>query len=154
MDLAVLNDAASMGGYTRYGTAKLASMAFSSEMARRLPDIRSNSVHPGVVASNMLRLENFQSMLGPLLGPVAFRVAKLRNLFFAYSTKVAAVNLLYCAVLPEENETGNFYVPLATKWLPRHGMAHDVGFGSQFWDFSKSLVDDALNRRKHKLLTP
>ena len=48
--------------------AKLANLAFARELASRHPRIRSNAVHPGVVATALLRLENFEAMLGPSLG--------------------------------------------------------------------------------------
>ena len=69
LSLERINDQAEMGAYARYGMAKLANMAFSYELARREPKILSNAVHPGVVASTMLRRSNFHGMLGRLATP-------------------------------------------------------------------------------------
>jgi NAD(P)-dependent dehydrogenase (short-subunit alcohol dehydrogenase family) len=136
-----------MGGYQRYGTAKLASMVFSSELARRVPGVRSNSVHPGVVATNMLQLANFEAMLGPAFGAAAFHAAKLRNSLLAFSPEAAAVNVLHCAVSPTmENVSGALFVPLAIRWQPRHSMVDDEQFGRALWEFSTSVVEEALQR--------
>jgi len=49
--------------------AKLANLAFATELARRQGgELLSSAVHPGVVASDMLRRGNFEAMLGRRLG--------------------------------------------------------------------------------------
>ncbi|CAE7217261.1 WWOX [Symbiodinium sp. KB8] len=92
-----------MGPYARYGAAKLANLIFSHEINRRLGHlgVYSNAVHPGVVATEMLRRANFEAMLGSLLGSLAFQAAQLRNRLFAYGAQEAALNLLFCAAAPE-----------------------------------------------------
>mmetsp|Transcript_65785 Transcript_65785/g.175215 ORF Transcript_65785/g.175215 Transcript_65785/m.175215 type:complete len:374 (-) Transcript_65785:30-1151(-) len=143
-----INDV-SIGAFSRYGIAKLASIAWSNELARRYrPTILSNAVHPGVVASEMLREENFRAMLGPALGPLAWRLAKLRNLLLAYSLRTAALGVLYCAASEEVGQrgtSGEFFVPVATRWAPRHPKATDPAFGAALWKASEELVDGALS---------
>ena len=157
-----------MGAYARYGMAKLASLAFSNELARRYrpppagapahppgdaapppPLVLSNAVHPGVVATEMLRPGNFASMLGPSLGRAAWLVAQARNLLFAYSPRTAAVTVLYAAAADEveaERLTGALLVPIATRWTPHHPMATDAAFGRALWDHSERLVRDATGQ--------
>ena len=55
-----------IGAYARYGMAKLASLAFSAELSRRhaATALVSAAVHPGVVATELLRVDNFAAMLG------------------------------------------------------------------------------------------
>lgn len=149
LSLEGINDE-SIGPMTRYGMAKLASLILSNELARRHPNtILSNAVHPGVVATSMLRQENFRAMLGPIAGPVAWRAAKLRNMLVAYSTSTAALTVLFCAcALRLEDgagKSGAFFVPIATEWAPRHPKATDSDFGIRFWEFSHKLVNQSLN---------
>ena len=65
LSLAGVNDGG-IGAYTRYGMAKLASLAFSAELSRRhaATALVSAAVHPGVVATELLRVDNFAAMLG------------------------------------------------------------------------------------------
>ncbi|KAJ5612793.1 hypothetical protein N7510_005987 [Penicillium lagena] len=42
------------GPWRRYGQSKLANLLYARELSRRYPDITSVSIHPGVVATNML----------------------------------------------------------------------------------------------------
>ena len=140
-----------MGAYARYGMAKLANLAFAAELARRAGGaVVSHAVHPGVVATNMLRVDNFAAMLGPLAGRLAWLVAQARNLLFAYSPRTAAVSVLYAAVAPEVGSlanNGQLFVPVATHWPPHHPMALDESFGARLWAFSEETVRVALRRR-------
>jgi hypothetical protein len=91
--------------------SKLANIAFSRELARREWGVRegvvSNAVHPGVVATEMLRRENFDGMLGQALGGVAYSAAQMRNLLFAYSSSTAALTVLHCAVAPHRRSAAD-----------------------------------------------
>ena len=128
-----------MGPYARYGMAKLASLVFSNELSRRWGSFAiSNAVHPGVVATQMLRSENFAAMIGPIGGRLAWLVAKARNLLFAYSARTAAVSVLYAAVGAGET-TGQLIVPVATLWPPHHAKATDEAFARRLWEFSEAL---------------
>ena len=145
LSLAGVNDE-NLGAYARYGMAKLANLVFARELARRHGDaLVSHAVHPGVVASEMLRLNNFKAMLGPFVGGFAWRLAQARNAMLAYSTKQAALSVLYAAMAPElangewPLSNGQLFVPVATPWEPRHPMATDVEFGMHLWDFTFEL---------------
>mmetsp|Transcript_14943 Transcript_14943/g.48064 ORF Transcript_14943/g.48064 Transcript_14943/m.48064 type:complete len:227 (+) Transcript_14943:748-1428(+) len=147
LSLASINDAR-LGGYARYGMAKLANLAFATELARRQGgELLSSAVHPGVVASDMLRRGNFEAMLGRRLGGLAWQLAQARNALFAYSTEQAALTILFPAVAPElagwadaPGRNGRLFVPVATPWEPRHPMATDEAFGAALWGFSECVV--------------
>eukprot|EP00928_Gymnodinium_smaydae_P088352 TRINITY_DN72452_c0_g1_i1.p1 TRINITY_DN72452_c0_g1~~TRINITY_DN72452_c0_g1_i1.p1 ORF type:complete len:376 (+),score=39.65 TRINITY_DN72452_c0_g1_i1:32-1129(+) len=147
---AAINDPAGIGAYARYGMAKLANLVFARELGRREPRVLSTAVHPGVVATQMLRRSNFDAMLGTYVGGVVFRLARLRNLIFAYSCRAAALTVLYCAASPDIDRfqtQGAFFVPVATAWSPRHPAAEDVAFGERLWNFSERAVSEALEDR-------
>ena len=104
-------------------------------------------MHPGVVATDMLRLDNFASMLGPIAGRAAWLLAQARNLLFAYSARTAALTVLYAAAASElarERLSGELFVPVATRWPPHHPMAADAAFGRALWDFSEKLCREKL----------
>uniref|UniRef100_A0A7S4R3L5 Protochlorophyllide reductase n=1 Tax=Alexandrium monilatum TaxID=311494 RepID=A0A7S4R3L5_9DINO len=147
LSLEGINDV-SVGPFARYGMAKLASMAWSGELARRYPHaVLSNAVHPGVVATEMLRIDTFREMLGPLLGPLAWVAGRLRNRLLAYSPRTAALSVLYCAVSSEiekRSTTGRLFVPVATQWPPHHPKAEDAAFGRALWETSQAIVQRAL----------
>eukprot|EP00438_Fugacium_kawagutii_P014517 Skav224402 [mRNA] locus=scaffold2452:293195:297836:- [translate_table: standard] len=106
-DLMQLGDGIEESGRkVRYGMAKLANLLLAQEVDRwgRVGHrgVYSNAVHPGVVATDaghrpkapaedMLRLPNFQAMLGPTLGSIAYHAAQLRNRFFAYDVEEAVL---------------------------------------------------------------
>lgn len=169
LDIDVINGR--MGAYARYGMAKLASLAFSNQIARqqataagsRAPRVLSNAVHPGVVSTEMLRASNFVQMLGFGVGHAVWLVAKARNLVFAYSPRTAALSVLYAAAAPElvgpqshikpgqrraAATTGKLFVPIATRWPAHHPMADDPAFAKALWEFSENLVRRALKRRR------
>lgn len=143
---AAVNDAKAIGPYARYGMAKLASLVFAKEVDRRSRDkgILSNAVHPGVVATSMLRADNFDAMLGPWLGPIALGLARLRNRLFAYSPETAALTLLHCAADPSLRAGGELFVPVATPWKPWHAQADNATFARELWRFSDELVFQSL----------
>ena len=101
----------------------------------------SNAVHPGVVATSMVRKENLELGLGTWLGSVAYAAAQVRNALFAYSPERAAVTVLGCLVGPCSTGSGRFYVPVATEWAPRHERVEDDEFGKRLWEFSEGLVE-------------
>ena len=137
-----------MGAYARYGMAKLASLAFSTELARReRGKVLSNAVHPGVVATELLRADNFASMLGPVAGRIAWLVAQARNFICAYSPETAALSVLYAAAAPEvfdRSITGELIVPIATRWPAHHPAATNASFGAALWEFSERVAREAL----------
>ncbi|CAE7467910.1 Wwox [Symbiodinium natans] len=153
LSLEGINDKDAMGPYARYGMAKLANLLFSQEIDRRFGQLGlySNAVHPGVVATEMLRRDNFEAMLGPLLGAWAFRAAQLRNRLFAYGAGEAALNLLFCAASPIvelQALRGKLIVPIATAYPPRHAQAFNDEFARRLWEFSDELISTALAKTK------
>jgi len=136
-----------LGLYVRYGMAKLATLLLAQEVDRRVGSfgVYSNAVHPGVVASDLLRLSSFEALLGSFLGNVVFGLAQLRNVLFAYGVQEAALSILFCAASPEIEKRpirGALVVPVAQPWTPRHVAALSAsGQGGQdLWRFSEELL--------------
>jgi NAD(P)-dependent dehydrogenase (short-subunit alcohol dehydrogenase family) len=113
-----------------YGASKLANIAWSAELARRLEGtgVTSNSLHPGVIASNF-------GQTGP--GWMRFGL-KLVTPFLTTPEKGAATTL-YLATSPEaEGVTGKYFKN--KKPATPTAQARDPETGRRLWTVSEALV--------------
>lgn len=53
-DLKTTQSSLLFGGWRRYGQSKLANMVYARELSARYPDILTMSIHPGVVATDLV----------------------------------------------------------------------------------------------------
>jgi NAD(P)-dependent dehydrogenase (short-subunit alcohol dehydrogenase family) len=108
-------------GYSAYSNSKLANVLFSVELAERLRGrgITVNSLHPGVVATNLLR-EGFGSMGG-------------------MSPREGAKTSVYLAISPEvEGVTGKYFV--RERESSTSGAARDRDLARKLYEKSAELV--------------
>lgn len=118
-------------GWAAYGASKSANILFAMEAARRWPDIRSASFHPGVVRTR------FSS--GTALRPL-FQIAPMK-----LTPEKGADTLVWLATTPvREIRPGGFYVKRALKEPAAH--ARDPQVAHRLWDASLSAVGLAWNR--------
>lgn len=113
-----------------YGASKLANIAWSAELARRLEGKRvtSNSLHPGVIASNF-------GQSGPSW--MRFGVKLVAPLMM--SPEKGARTTLYLATSPEvEGVTGKYFKGKRPVTPSRD--AHDPELGKRLWTLSEALV--------------
>ena len=104
-----------------------------------------------VVATSMLRRDNFVRMLGQVAGRGAWAAAQIRNALFAYSSTTGALSILYAAAATEierHSISGELIVPVATRWPAHHRMANDASFGAALWSWSEKQTREALRRRR------
>lgn len=114
-----------------YGASKLANIAWSAELARRLEGtgVTSNSLHPGVIASNF-------GQSGP--GWMRFGVKLFAPLFI--TPEKGAATTLYLATSPEvEGVTGKYFKN--KKAVTPNSQARDPETGRQLWAHSEKLVE-------------
>ena len=130
-----LDDLAAETGYTAwgaYGQSKLANMLFAKHLATRLPKAtqRANSVHPGVIATNLSRHMNraviaLFSGLGPILA--------------LKSVPQGAATQLYVATHPEAAAGNGLYFSDCNPKLPSsHGQDSDLA--AALWDKTEEIV--------------
>ena len=125
-----LNATRGFSGFRAYGDSKLANVLFSNELARRLEGsaVTSNSLHPGVVASN------FASGTGGLMG-VFFSLARP---FFS-SPEQGAQTSIYLASAPEvAGVSGKYYANKRPQSSSAESKNRDVQ--RRLWDVSADLV--------------
>jgi NAD(P)-dependent dehydrogenase (short-subunit alcohol dehydrogenase family) len=118
-------------GFYDYGVTKLFNVIHAKELTRRLAGapVRTYSLHPGGVASNIWRA---------LPGPVQW-LLKL----FLISNEEGARTSLFCATAPElGNSSGQYYV--RCREATCNPLADDPSLGSELWARSEAAVDSRL----------
>ncbi|XP_057978279.1 short-chain dehydrogenase TIC 32, chloroplastic-like isoform X2 [Malania oleifera] len=128
-----INDKAEHNNIFAYGQSKLANILHSNELARRLKeegvDITANSLHPGVIATNLLHRYGIFYDMGKML--------------FAYVLKnvqQGAATTCYLALNPQvEGISGKYFVDSnIAEPSPR---ARDAELAKRLWDFSITLAN-------------
>ncbi|MCD7469699.1 hypothetical protein HAX54_008864 [Datura stramonium] len=127
-----INDPKSYGSFGAYGQSKLANILHACELARRLKEdgveITANSLHPGVITTNMFRY----------LGVFDGLVSKFGKFIFK-NVQQGASTTCYVALHPQlKGISGEHFWDnnLATTTA----MARDMDLAKRLWDFSMDLV--------------
>lgn len=136
---ALKTDMAATSTWTRYGISKLANVHHAAALARRHPEVRAVAVHPGVIATELLRgpaaSYRLVSLLMPLLGPLV-RLTQT-------PVAVGAHNQLWAAISPDA-QAGHFYYPVGRdgQGTPQAG---DAALADQLWDWTEKELDAYLS---------
>ncbi|MEZ4219466.1 MAG: SDR family oxidoreductase [Polyangiaceae bacterium] len=114
----------SVSGYPEYSVSKLANVLFSAELGRRMAGtgVRSYSLHPGVVASDIWR--RIPGFARPLV--------KL----FMISNEEGARTSLYCATAPELADQTSHYYDECKEQKPSRA-ARDEALARELWERSE-----------------
>jgi NAD(P)-dependent dehydrogenase (short-subunit alcohol dehydrogenase family) len=109
--------------FPEYCVSKLANVLFSNELARRYPKLRSYSLHPGAVASDVWR-------------EVPWGLRQLLTLFML-SNEEGAKTTLHCATSDAAADQSGLYFD---KQKPKKAarLALDVGLAKELWERSAS----------------
>lgn len=130
-----LDDLSAERGYTpwgSYGQSKLANMLFARELSARLPRSgqTANSVHPGVIITNLGRhmprsLMSVASSVGPAIG--------------LKSVAQGAATQTYVAVHPDaKGKNGMYFADCNPAKPSAHG--RDAGLAKALWEKSEEIV--------------
>ena len=118
-----------------YGHSKLANGLFSLELAKRLAGTRatSNSVHPGVINTNLGRhFEAWKLFLARLIGWA-----------FMKSVEEGAATTCYVATSPQLAEVSGYYFADCKPLEPSAHM-QDEAMAARLWQVSEDLTRDYL----------
>jgi retinol dehydrogenase 12 len=122
----------SMWTTTRYGQSKLANILFAAELARRYPQIKAMSVHPGFVQSNLMNpLVASSAIMRPL--------APIGKWLMAVPVEDGAKNQLWAAVSPDA-KTGTYYIPIG-RGGREEKIAKDEGLAKRLWEWTEKELD-------------
>lgn len=135
-----INDQSRYKPFNAYAQSKLANILHANELSRRLKEeganVTANSLHPGVIATNIIRYINLNEIVATFL----FTLAKP----FTKTIPQGAATNCYVAVHPNITDvTGKFFVDcnIATPSI----RARDEALGRRLWNFSEDLIQ--RNRR-------
>ncbi|PON84562.1 Short-chain dehydrogenase/reductase [Trema orientale] len=131
-----INDKSIYKGLSAYGQSKLANILHANELAKILKaegeNITSNSVHPGAVATNILRNPGLFYDIVRTLGKYVLK-------YLVKTPQQGAATQCYVALHPQlEGVTGEYFVD-CNKAKP-NSLAKDKEMAKKLWDFSLSLT--------------
>lgn len=125
MDKEKLNNA---GQWARYGASKAANILFAAELARQHPELMSNSVHPGIVMTD-LHNAGSSSWFGTLM--------RVFSPWIGSDVPTGTLGQLYACTRPKaELKNGMYYTPVGkeneVEWVK------DKAKGRKFWEWTEA----------------
>ncbi|XP_042507553.1 short-chain dehydrogenase TIC 32, chloroplastic-like isoform X2 [Macadamia integrifolia] len=127
-----INDKSGYGSWQAYGQSKLANILHANELNRRLKeegvDITVNSLHPGVIGTNILRNHSFLNGIVLSLGKYVFK-----------NVQQGAATTCYVALHPQVKGVGGEYFADSNLAEPT-SQAKDMELTKKLWEFSMSLI--------------
>ena len=121
-------------GMPAYAQSKLANVLFAAELARRQPWLRSYSLHPGVVASDIVRGESQRWWMA--LGWTLFKP-------FTFSPKRGAKTSIYLATVLPVPEPNGQYFDEHQHAMRSSRLSRDEDLARELWDLTERLWREA-----------
>jgi NAD(P)-dependent dehydrogenase (short-subunit alcohol dehydrogenase family) len=116
--------------YVRYGHSKLANVLFAKELAKRYPNIKSVSVHPGRVQTNLLN-HFFENMTFTSV------FQKTYDFFDSVSVEKGVYNQLWAAVVDKDKvKNGEYYAPVG-KGGGQSAAGKDMALAAKLWEWQE-----------------
>ncbi|XP_060176517.1 short-chain dehydrogenase TIC 32 B, chloroplastic-like [Lycium barbarum] len=128
-----INEEKSYQDKVAYGQSKLANLLHANELSRRLQEeganITVNSVHPGLIMTNLMRHSAF-----------LMRILRVFTCFLWKNVPQGAATTCYVALHPSlKGVTGRYFVD-CNEYKPTK-LAQDEVLARNLWDFSNDLVN-------------
>lgn len=135
-DLNKLNDQSRYRPFRAYSHSKLANILHANELSRRFQeqgcDLTANSLHPGIIVTNIVRYTATNSMLISILS-----LAKT----FLKDTPQGAATTCYLALHPDAKGVSGKYFAGCNEAKPT-AIARDAELAKRLWAFSEELVEN------------
>lgn len=119
--------------WARYGMSKLATVYYAEALAKQNPDIKSISIHPGIVATNL-----GNSFFGSNNFLIA-GIVKVALKFMAVSVEKGALNILWTAI-SKNAKSGVFYYPVGVTGKGSN-LSQDEKVRGQLWEWTEKELD-------------
>lgn len=131
-DLKTVQDFWVGGPWRRYGQSKLANMLYARELSRQYPGITSVSVHPGVVATELVGNSKFMDR-------ALIHATNFGNLL---KPEEGAFNQVWAATAPREKLENGMYYELVGKlaWKKLDKTARDDGLAKRLWEWTEEAL--------------
>uniref|UniRef100_A0A1J3E498 Short-chain dehydrogenase TIC 32, chloroplastic n=1 Tax=Noccaea caerulescens TaxID=107243 RepID=A0A1J3E498_NOCCA len=128
-----INDPEGYSEKKAYGQSKLANLLHSNALSRRLQEegvnITVNSLHPGLVTTNLFRHSGFE-----------MKVFKALSFFLWKDIPKGAATTCYVALHPDlKGVTGKYFSDCNLRTTSK--LATDKSLADKLWDFSIKLID-------------
>ncbi|CAL0316007.1 unnamed protein product [Lupinus luteus] len=127
-----INDQSSYNNWRAYGQSKLANILHANELARRFKedgvDITANSIHPGVIATNLIRHN-----------PVLSGAMKFVGRLLLKNVQQGAATTCYVALHPQVKEISGKYFSDSNEYTTTP-YGTDADLAKKLWDFSINLI--------------
>ncbi|CAN1267457.1 Short-chain dehydrogenase TIC 32, chloroplastic [Linum perenne] len=127
-----INDKTGYSAYLAYGQSKLSNILHANELSRRLKEeganITANSLHPGIIATNLFRhmtIISGKNTLNPKLFSFVFYMGAATTCYVALHPQVKGISGEYFS----DSNLGN-----------TTSLGKDAALGKKLWDFSSDLV--------------
>ncbi|KAJ1845371.1 hypothetical protein LPJ73_004877 [Coemansia sp. RSA 2703] len=130
---AKIEDDAQYDRSDNYAISKLANMTFGATLARKYPEIKAVVVHPGSIASGLMR--HVDGGLGV--------VRKIESAMLL-DTVAGAVTSVYAALSQDIEGSGVFYN--RGLLMDMHPKAKDEAEQDKLWEYSEKLTAEALKK--------
>ncbi|KAL6280406.1 hypothetical protein ACE6H2_017287 [Prunus campanulata] len=128
-----INDESGYNSIYAYGQSKLANILHANELTKRLKEegvaITANSLHPGSIATNLLRHHSYINVIASTLGRLMLK-----------NVQQGAATECYVALHPQVKGVSGEYFMDSNKANPT-SQAKDPELAKKLWDFSLSLTD-------------
>ncbi|KAL6348960.1 hypothetical protein AAG906_033616 [Vitis piasezkii] len=128
-----INDESAYNSVYAYGQSKLANILHANELAKRLQEegveITANSLHPGSIATNLLRYHSFLDGIVNMVGKYV-----LKNI------PQGAATTCYVALHPQVKGVSGEYFADSNIAKPS-SKGKDAELGKKLWEFSISLTE-------------
>ena len=112
-----------------YSTSKLAQVYYTSELAKRRPDITAMAMHPGLCYTGLARYVKPNSILLGWIGKILPLIIR--------TPEEGAQTAVYCCV-EDELESGGYYGDCEKEELKE--VATDPETQAKLWEFSENLI--------------
>jgi NAD(P)-dependent dehydrogenase (short-subunit alcohol dehydrogenase family) len=117
--------------WTRYGQSKLAILLYTAELARRYPALSTASVHPGVIATDLVTSLNWLDR----------SIVYLTNVNNMCTAEEGVKNGIWACTIPREGlQSGGFYEPVGevgrgSKW------SGDEMLAGKLWEWTSEVLE-------------
>jgi NAD(P)-dependent dehydrogenase (short-subunit alcohol dehydrogenase family) len=124
------------GRWIRYGQSKLANILFMSEMARRYPEIKSVTIHPGVIKTDLVTS----------LSTADQALIYASNVGKMLSSEDGVKNQLFAATRARTDlVNGEFYEPVGV--VGRHtNLSRDKALAAKLWNWTNMEIEKFFER--------
>ncbi|XP_038876124.1 short-chain dehydrogenase TIC 32, chloroplastic-like isoform X1 [Benincasa hispida] len=143
-----INDESRYNKMQAYGQSKLSNVLHANELTRRFKEeglnITANSLHPGIIATNLFRHLNYGNVVESVWQPIlrlSLRIGIVNTVgkLMFKNVQQGAATTCYVALHPQvKGVSGEYFLNSNLHKASQHGQ--DVDLAKKLWDFTTNLL--------------